>query len=61
MADHVRHALPRNEEISKIYVGKITTAMFYRPGGQSTQNSGVAADVVIPSTLSRLSRFAFSY
>ncbi|MCH2170365.1 carboxy terminal-processing peptidase [Myxococcota bacterium] len=31
---------------------KVTTAMFYRPGGQSTQNSGVAADVVIPSTLS---------
>ena len=31
---------------------KITTAMFYRPGGRSTQHDGVAADVVIPSTLS---------
>jgi len=31
---------------------KITTAMFYRPGGKSTQHDGVEADVVIPSTLS---------
>jgi carboxyl-terminal processing protease len=31
---------------------KITTAMFYRPGGRSTQHDGVEADVVIPSTLS---------
>jgi carboxyl-terminal processing protease len=31
---------------------KITTAMFYRPGGKSTQHDGVAADIVIPSTLS---------
>jgi len=30
---------------------KITTARFFRPGGQSTQNDGVAADVVIPSLL----------
>jgi carboxyl-terminal processing protease len=30
---------------------KITTAMFYRPGGRSTQNDGVEADVVIPSEL----------
>jgi len=28
---------------------KITTAMFFRPGGRSTQHSGVEADVVIPS------------
>ena len=28
---------------------KITTALFYRPGGVSTQHSGVATDVVIPS------------
>jgi len=28
---------------------KITTAMFFRPGGRSTQNSGVQADVIIPS------------
>ncbi len=31
---------------------KITTAMFYRPGGKSTQHDGVEADIVIPSTLS---------
>jgi carboxyl-terminal processing protease len=31
---------------------KITTAMFYRPGGKSTQHDGVEADVIIPSTLS---------
>ena len=31
---------------------KITTALFYRPGGLSTQHSGVEADVVLPSTLS---------
>jgi carboxyl-terminal processing protease len=28
---------------------KLTTALFYRPGGQSTQQSGVKADIVIPS------------
>jgi carboxyl-terminal processing protease len=31
---------------------KITTAMFFRPGGRSTQHSGVKADVVIPSIYS---------
>jgi len=31
---------------------KITTAMFYRPGGKSTQHDGVEADVVVPSLLS---------
>ena len=31
---------------------KITTAMFFRPGGKSTQRNGVAADVVIPSLFS---------
>ena len=31
---------------------KITTAVFFRPGGKSTQNSGVAADIVIPTLLS---------
>lgn len=31
---------------------KITTALFFRPGGASTQNSGVAADVMFPSLLS---------
>jgi carboxyl-terminal processing protease len=30
---------------------KITTALFFRPGGASTQNSGVAADVMFPSLL----------
>jgi carboxyl-terminal processing protease len=28
---------------------KVTTALFFRPGGASTQASGVASDVVIPS------------
>ncbi len=31
---------------------KVTTQLFFRPGGRSTQNDGVAADVVIPSLLS---------
>ncbi len=30
---------------------KITTQLFFRPGGLSTQHSGVASDVVIPSLL----------
>jgi carboxyl-terminal processing protease len=30
---------------------KITTALFFRPGGQSTQNDGVSVDVPIPSLL----------
>lgn len=30
---------------------KITTALFFRPGGRSTQNEGVAVDVAIPSML----------
>jgi carboxyl-terminal processing protease len=30
---------------------KVTTALFFRPGGQSTQHSGVNADVVLPSVL----------
>ena len=28
---------------------KVTTALFFRPGGKSTQHDGVAADVVLPS------------
>jgi carboxyl-terminal processing protease len=32
---------------------KITTAMFFRPGGKSTQNDGVSSDVIIPSLLTR--------
>jgi len=31
---------------------KITTGLFFRPGGQSTQHSGVSSDVVMPSFLS---------
>ncbi|MGI9590828.1 MAG: S41 family peptidase, partial [Myxococcota bacterium] len=31
---------------------KVTTALFFRPGGDSTQHSGVDADVVLPSLLS---------
>src|SRR5690606_14708072 len=27
---------------------KLTTAMFFRPGGRSTQQSGVKADIVLP-------------
>jgi carboxyl-terminal processing protease len=30
---------------------KITTALFFRPGGMSTQHAGVPADVVLPSAL----------
>ena len=32
---------------------KITTALFFRPGGQSTQKDGVTSDVEIPSLFSR--------
>ncbi len=28
---------------------KVTTALFFRPGGDSTQHSGVASDIVLPS------------
>ncbi|MDE0884274.1 MAG: carboxy terminal-processing peptidase [Myxococcota bacterium] len=28
---------------------KVTTALFFRPGGRSTQHAGVASDVIIPS------------
>ena len=31
---------------------KITTALFFRPGGKSTQKDGVQADILIPSVLS---------
>jgi carboxyl-terminal processing protease len=31
---------------------KVTTALFFRPGGASTQHRGVAADVVLPSIFS---------
>jgi len=28
---------------------KVTTALFFRPGGASTQHAGVAADIILPS------------
>jgi len=28
---------------------KVTTALFFRPGGESTQHSGVASDIIVPS------------
>jgi len=31
---------------------KVTTALFFRPGGTSTQHAGVAADIALPSLLS---------
>ncbi len=31
---------------------KVTTALFFRPGGDSTQHSGVASDIVLPSPFS---------
>lgn len=33
---------------------KITTALYYLPGGKSTQSTGVRADVHVPSNVSRL-------
>ena len=32
---------------------KITTALFFRPGGRSTQNDGVASDIHVPSLFGR--------
>ena len=29
---------------------KVTTALYFRPGGESTQHGGVSADVVLPSS-----------
>jgi len=39
---------------------KLTTAMFFRPGGSSTQQSGVDADVVLPS-LTQIPDFGEEY
>lgn len=39
---------------------KLTTAMFFRPGGASTQQSGVEADVVLPS-LTQIPDFGEQY
>lgn len=42
----VQSVVPLREGLGAL---KITTALFFRPGGESTQLSGVASDVVIPS------------
>ncbi len=39
---------------------KLTTAMFFRPGGESTQQSGVSADILLPS-LTQLPDFGEAY
>ena len=44
----VQTVQPLTEDLGAL---KITTALFFRPGGLSTQKDGVAADVVIPSLL----------
>ncbi len=44
----VQAIMDLNEQLGAI---KITTGMFYLPGGFSTQYRGVEADVVLPSTL----------
>jgi carboxyl-terminal processing protease len=42
----VQSVVPLREGLGAL---KITTALFFRPGGESTQLTGVPADVVIPS------------
>ncbi len=42
----VQSVVPLREGLGAL---KITTALFFRPGGESTQLAGVPADVVIPS------------
>ena len=42
----VQSMIPLREGLGAL---KVTTALFFRPGGQSTQNGGVAADVIVPS------------
>jgi carboxyl-terminal processing protease len=39
---------------------KLTTAMFFRPGGTSTQQSGVSADILLPS-LTQIPDFGEAY
>jgi carboxyl-terminal processing protease len=39
---------------------KLTTAMFFRPGGESTQQSGVSADIMLPS-LTQIPDFGETY
>lgn len=50
----VQSVMPLSEELGKL---KVTTAMFFRPGGQSTQLAGVHSDIVLPS-LSNNEEFA---
>jgi carboxyl-terminal processing protease len=42
----VQTVVPLSEELGAL---KMTTAIFFRPGGLSTQRAGVASDIVIPS------------
>jgi carboxyl-terminal processing protease len=44
----VQTVIPLNAEIGAL---KVTTGMFFIPGGQSTQHQGVAGDVLVPSLL----------
>ncbi|MEM9174333.1 MAG: carboxy terminal-processing peptidase [Myxococcota bacterium] len=37
------------DQPGKLGALKVTTALFFRPGGESTQHSGVSADIVLPS------------
>ena len=37
------------DQPGKLGALKVTTALFFRPGGESTQHSGVSADVILPS------------
>lgn len=42
----VQSMIPLREGLGAL---KVTTALFFRPGGRSTQNGGVEADVIVPS------------
>jgi carboxyl-terminal processing protease len=42
----VQSVMPLSEDLGKL---KVTTAMFFRPGGHSTQLEGVHSDIVVPS------------
>ena len=37
------------DQPGKLGALKVTTALFFRPGGESTQHSGVSADIILPS------------
>ncbi len=42
----VQSMVPLGKDLGAL---KVTTALFFRPGGSSTQHAGVAADIVFPS------------